>query len=245
MSRRSRFRSNIVLVSAAAAAVLALGPLAGAAAGAAPDHADAVEVYEHDVSVIVGSTLRDPTTDTAPDAPLFNDSGVLLEASPGVALTWGDWSKATGASTVKSSGGASNPRTDVRLELSGLIPGGRYSIFWGTLSPDSEQPLCPGVERTLPLDATHPAQSAPDPNSFVVGPTGEMAYRGQVHVGLLDAGQVFFSVVYHAFGQSSYPFPNIGEQRTQGDSCRSSFGEDSMRWHIERAAEKRVAKRLR
>jgi len=35
--------------------------------------------------------------------------------------------------------------------------------------------------------------------------------------------------VYHAFGESSYPFPNIGEQRTQGGSCRSSFGEDSMR----------------
>jgi hypothetical protein len=54
-------------------------------------------------------------------------------------------------------------------------------------------------------------------------------FHGRVDGDLLDASQVFVTVVYHFFGQTSYPFPNRGELLTQGDSCRSSFGEDSMR----------------
>lgn len=218
-----------ILVSAATVLFLVSGPLGGSA-GAAPDGADTVEVFERDVFVITGVTLRNPTATTDPEAPLFNNAGVAFESNSGDPVTWGEWAAASATSTVHTTGGRTGRRTDVRLSLTGLIPGGHYSVFWGTLSPDSEHPGCPGVERTLPLDAFHAAADARDPNSFVVGADGTAEYRGRVDGALLDAGQVFFSVVYHLFAEvSSYPFPNLGEFLTQGDDCRSSFGDDSMR----------------
>jgi hypothetical protein len=204
--------------------------MSGPAGAAMPDTADAVVVYERDVFVIVGSTLRHPDATTDAAAPLFNTAGVRLERSTDVPLTWGEWSAATATSRATVIGGDQHPRTDVRLALTGLVPGGLYSIFWGTLGPDSEQPLCPGVERTLPLDAFGPPiAGAPDANSFVVDATGTVDYHGRTDGALLDATQAFFTVVYHPFGTTAYPFPNVGELRTQGDNCRSSFGEDAMR----------------
>lgn len=217
-----------ILLAFVTAVVLLGGPL-GNAAIAARDHADGVETFERDVFVIVGSTLRNPTADTAPDAVLYNNAGARLEASPTDPITWGEWSGASATSTAQAVGGPTHSQTDVRIQLHGLIPGGVYSIFWGTLGPDSEQPLCPNVERTLPLDAFRPDPNAPDANSFVVDASGAMGYRGRAPGALLDASQVFLSVVYHASGQAAYPFPNVGELRTQGADCRSSFGEDSMR----------------
>jgi hypothetical protein len=46
---------------------------------------------------------------------------------------------------------------------------------------------------------------------------------------LFDATQVFFSVIYHSDGVTYGELPNAGEFLTQGQSCRSSFGEDAMR----------------
>jgi hypothetical protein len=195
------------------------GPLAAGAGAAPPDQADALQIFNRDVHVVVGQTLRNPTADTAADAPLFNVAGVALD------LTWGQWSALTATSTAHRTG----KRTDVRMDFAGLVPGGLYSIFWGTLEPDSEHPGCPNVERTLPLDAFHPDASAPAPNAFVAGTDGTAEFRGRAGAALLDARQVFFSVVYHAYGETSYPFPNRGELLTQGADCRSSFGEDSMR----------------
>lgn len=206
---------------AAVVAGLALvtGPLAGPAMAAPPDAADAVQVFNRDVFEIVGSTLRNPTASSSPDAPLFTDAGISLET------TWGEWSAAAATSTVRTNG----TRTDVRLQFAGLVPGGLYSVFWGTLQPDSEQPLCPGVERTLPLDAFHAGGDAPAPNAFVAGADGAAEFRGRVDQRLMDAGQVFFSIVYQFYGETSYPFPNRGELLTQGENCRSSFGQDAMR----------------
>ena len=84
-------------------------------------------------------TLRNPTVDTPADKPLFNEAGVNM------GVTWGEWSAAFAQSAVSANGGRKHPETDVRLGLTGLIPGGHYSVFWGTLTPDSEQSLCPGV----------------------------------------------------------------------------------------------------
>lgn len=201
----------------------ALLPFAPAAHAAPADAADAVQIYDRDVFVIVGSTLRNPTADTDPSAPLFNNAGVAMER------TWGEWSAATATSRASVVGGPDRPRTDVRLSLAGLVPDGLYSVYWGTLGPDSEQPLCPGVERTLPLDGAGSTAKAPAPNAFVVDATGAVDFHGRVDGNLFDASQVFVTVVYHLFGQTSYPFPNVGEFLTHGDTCRSSFGEDSMR----------------
>ena len=220
--------SRRVLSILAAVVVVVVGPL-GNAAFAAADHADAVQDFTRDVYVIDGVTLRNPTVDTDPGQTLFTNSGIRLERAPDDPITWGEWSAATAASTVHTIGGSGGSRTDVRLQLGGLIAGGLYSVFRGTLGPDSQQPLCQGVERTLPLDGVHPAPGAPDANSFVVPASGAVDFHGRAPGALLDADQVFFSIVYHFSGQASYPFPNRGELLTQGDQCRSSFGEDSMR----------------
>jgi hypothetical protein len=186
---------------------------------AAPDHADGLQIYRQDVFVIVGSTLRHPEDTTAPDAPLFNIAGVNLN------VTWGQWKATTATSTTH----VNNKRTDVRIQLSGLIPGGVYSIFYVTLNPDSENPLCPHVERGLPLTAFKPDRQSPDASSFVADGSGKAEYRGQVDGNLLAPMQLIFEVIYHSDGGSYHPLPNHGEMLTQGSTCRSSFGEDAMR----------------
>src|SRR5207248_1499503 len=98
-----------------AASALLMLPTAG---NAAPDHADGLQIYARDVFIIEGSSLRTPDQTTAPGATLFNVDGVNLN------LTWGQWNTATATSTVHANG----KRTDVRIQLSGLIPGGVYSI---------------------------------------------------------------------------------------------------------------------
>ena len=215
-------RWNSLFAAAAMTAALALVAVASPAPAGQPDQADAVEVFERDVFVIVGTTLRNPDATTEPSAPLFNNAGSNLN------LTWGEWSAASATSAVRTSGKAKSARTDVRLSFSRLIPGGVYSVFWGTLSPDSENPLCPGVERTLALPSVDPGQ-LPDASSFVAGSDGTAAFRGGLDGNLLSAGQVFFSIVYHFDGQTWGPLPNHGEFNTQGENCRSSFGDDAMR----------------
>jgi hypothetical protein len=226
----------------AAARVTVVGALAGlfgtaplgspaAAAPSAHDEADGVEVYAGDVYEIVVSTLRHPDAETAADEPLFSDSGVRLESSPGDVVTWGEWSAASARSVATVVGPSRDPRSRFRLQLSGLVPGGLYSVFWGTLGPDSEQPLCPSVERTLPLDRVG-GKRGPAPNAFVADQAGQAAFTGQADHDLFAASQVFLSIVWHFSGETHYPFPNKGEFLTQvppGEQCRSSFGQDAMR----------------
>jgi hypothetical protein len=220
MTKTNRWTS--LLAAGAVTAALAFAAVAPPASAAAPDQADAVEAFERDVFVIVGSTLRNPDATTDPSAPLFNNAGVNL------GITWGAWTAASATSEVRTSGKAKSARTDVRLRFSGLVPGGVYSVFWGTLSPDSENPLCPGVERTLALPSVDSGQE-PDASSFVAGSDGTAAFRGGLSGNLLTASQVFFSIVYHYDGQTWGALPNHGEFLTQGPDCRSSFGDDAMR----------------
>jgi hypothetical protein len=186
---------------------------------AAPDHADGLQIYTNDVFVIVGSTLRHPDDTTASDAPLFNNAGVNLN------LTWGQWKAAAATSTAHANG----KRTDVRVQLSGLVPNGVYSIFYVTIGPDSENPLCPHVERALPLTAFKPDRQSPDASSFVADGSGKAEYRGQVDGDLFASTQLIVEVIYHSDGRTYHPLPNRGESLTQGSNCRSSYGEDAMR----------------
>jgi hypothetical protein len=207
----------MAMLFAAVAAVSFATP----ASAAGPDTADLVEAYERDVFEIVGSTLRNPTAATDPSAPLFNVAGVNLNR------TWGQWSAATASSVVRTMGGRT-ARTDVRLGFTGLAPNGVYSVFWGTLQPDSENPLCPGVERTLALPSAE-ANQLPDASSFIAAADGTAAFHGKLDGTLLSAGQVYFSVIYHNDGRTYGALPNAGEFQTQGGTCRSSFGDDAMR----------------
>ena len=91
--------------------------------------------------------------------------------------------------------------------------------------------MCPGVERTLPLDA-HGGRARPAPNAFRADAEGRATYVGEVDQDLFAAAQVYFSVVWDFSGETSYPFPNRLELITQvppAEQCRSSFGEDTMR----------------
>lgn len=218
---RWSYRRTFALASVALLAVGFAAPVQ-AAKVERQDGSDASVIYSQDVSVIVGSSLREPDATTEPEAPLFGDSGISL------GLTWGQWQTASGTAAARVQG----KRTAVDVALSGLVPGGVYSVFWGTLEPDSEHPLCrPGVERTLPLTSVHPDKQVPDPSSFVAGSDGTATYRGEAPGNILAAGQTFFTIIYHSDGMAYHPFPNIGEQLTAGGEfgCRSSFGLDAMR----------------
>lgn len=220
MTKTTRWTS---LLAVAMTATLSFAAAAAPPASAAsPDQADAVQAYERDVFVIVGSTLRNPDATTDPSAPLFNNAGVNLN------VTWGQWTAASATSAVRTSGKGKSARTDVRLSFTRLIPGGVYSVFWGTLLPDSENPLCPGVERTLALPSADAGQ-LPDSSSFIAGSDGSAAFHGGLNGNLLSATQVYFSIVYHSDGQTWGSLPNHGEFNTQGPNCRSSFGDDAMR----------------
>ena len=113
--------------------------------------------------------------------------------------------------------------------MQGLVPNGVYSIFWLTLDPDSENALCPGIERLLPLDAFKPDARAPDPSSFFSDASGAAAFHGRVGGDLLAAASLYLVVIYHHDGSTYYPLPNRGEFLTQGPGCRSSFGVDALR----------------
>jgi hypothetical protein len=193
------------------------------AEAASPDTQDGLEIFTRDIFVIVGSTLRNPDATTVPTAPLFNVAGVALN------LTWGQWQQASATATAHVTGGENNSRSDVRIRLSGLVPGGVYSVFYINLNPDSENALCPNVERSLPLTAFHPDRQSPDASSFVADANGEAVYRGQVDGDLLNPMQLIFSIIYHFDGRTYGSLPNRGEFLTQGATCRSSFGEDAMR----------------
>jgi len=217
---------RVVLALAASLVTLASPVLQPALA--APQVSGQAEVSQQisaqDVYVVVGSTLRHPTDTTSGKAPLFNEAGVNL------GLTWKQWQavKATTSAEVKGTGKA-NERTVITIHLKSLIPGGVYSIFYGTITPDSENPLCPHVERTLPLIATNPPANAPDASSFIAGADGKANFKAKVPGNLLSAMQVFYSVVYHWDGQTYGSLPNKGESLTQGSGCHSSFGQDAMR----------------
>jgi hypothetical protein len=179
----------------------------GAGGSTKVDREDAVEPFNQDVFVLVNGYLRNPTLETSNDAQLFNAAGTPLE------ITWGQWKGASATSearVVKKSGGS---HTNVEVELSGLVPGGVYSLFYATFEPDSRRPLCPGQERTLPLVSRDRDQS-PDPSSFVADTNGEAVFRGRVKGRLLRATQVLYTVIYHFDGLTYHPLPNRGEHVT-------------------------------
>jgi len=212
---------KLKFVRGLAALAIAGGAAVGTAVPAhasAKDAADGVETFERDVYVIVGSTLRNPESTTDPDAPLFNVAGVNL------GITWGQWQNVSVTSLMAVHG----PHTDGTLTFAGLVPGGVYSLFYGTISPDSENPLCPGVERTLPLTSKHAGQ-LPDEASFVAAADGTATFTSRIEDNPFAAVQVFVALVFHSDGQTYGSLPNHGEFNTQGSNCRSSFGEDAMR----------------
>ncbi len=220
-----RLLARVALAILAASLVLFVGYADRAEGASSPtkvDREDAIQPLATDVFVVVDGNLRNPTFETPDDAQLFNNAGTPLE------ITWGRWKGASAAAKARTRGKPAKRYTNIRVQLSGLVPGGVYSLFYGTFGPDSRHPLCPGQERTLPLTSRDERQ-APDPSSFVADANGEADFHARVDGSLLEATQVFYSVIYHFDGLTYHPLPNRGEYFTQGDDCRSSYGTDAMR----------------
>jgi hypothetical protein len=213
-------RSSLV-VAALAIAVSLVSP---APALAGVERSQLTQVYAGDVFFIDGVTLRHPTETTPDTEPLYNDAGSLLGVS------WGEWKGATASATANVIGPQATRQTLLTVQMSGLIPGGVYSLFYGTLEPDSHHPDCPGVERTLPLTSVN-SQQKPDPSSFVASQKGTGVYTAMVDGDILQALQTFITVIYHYDGVPTDPYPNLGEKLSvaSGAGCHSSFGEDAMR----------------
>jgi hypothetical protein len=204
----------------AASALLLVSPCAGAGQ---VDREASVLVFPNDVFVLVGGFLRNPDGLTPPEAELHNVDGASVGA------TWGQFEGASATATAHCIGNPAAPRTSARITLTGLIPGGIYSVFYATFGPDTDNPLCPGVERTLALTSFHPEGQLPDASSFVADENGDAEYRGEVSGCLLDADRLVYALIYHATGQTYHPLPNLGEFVTQGPECRDSYGYDAMR----------------
>jgi len=178
-----RLLARAALAILAVSLVVAVGAADRAEGGSTKaDREDAVEPFAGDVFVVAGGQFRNPTFQTSPDAQLFNVAGTQL------GVTWGRWQDASVTAKVRIGGKRATPRTDVRVRLSGLVPGGVYSLFYATFGPDSRHPLCPGAERTLPL-VSRDRDQAPDPSSFVADAGGRADFRARVDGRLLDATQ--------------------------------------------------------
>ncbi len=224
-SKKRIMKKKVTRSRRVAALAVAMMFVSATAAHAQPDDADFVEIFNRDVFVLAGASTVNPDDGTPDSATLFSTGGEDL------GITWGEWQLATATSRVNQIGGPIAPRTQVRIDLAGLVPHGVYSIFYGTLGPDTENPKCPGVERTLPVAAFGPSVGGPDAASFIADEDGATTFHGMIEGAPLEATQVFFSVIYHWDGQTYGDLPNRGEWHTytQGEDCRSSFGLDAMR----------------
>jgi hypothetical protein len=198
-----------------------IGPIPGHAAGDVRDVG--ATVFRADVFVNDGGTLVNPTATTPTNAPLYNVAGAPLN------LTWAQWQLASATAEAHTTGGINHPQTVVRVQMKGLVPGGAYSVYYATFGPDTTNPYCPGVEHALPLTAANRRGQSPDAASFVADANGLTDYKAKVDANLLGATKVIYYVIYHYDGQTYDPLPNRGESLTQGNACRSSYGDDAGR----------------
>jgi hypothetical protein len=217
-----RLAATVIATGVAGVALAAHAPAAGAT-----DRAPAVAIvpFAGDVDTLGsnGNLIAVDPRSTADSATLFNFQGSPL------GLTWGQWRSATATSLAKTIRRRGTDYTDIRLALSGLIPGGVYSLFYRTFGPDSANPLCPAVDPLIALTARHPERQSPDADSFVADSSGGARFHARVAGPLLDAQSLQIAVIYHFDGHVYGPVPDEGEA---GANCRSSLGIDAMRQFI-------------
>jgi hypothetical protein len=183
-------------------------PVAGASVQfSTPTPNVAIEAFSGDVFTIGtnGSLITVDPRLTAASVPLFN-----LEGQP-LSLTWGQFSSATAKSYALTDTEGGVTHTDFFISMSGLVPGGVYSLFYRTFAPDSNNALCPNVEPTLALTSAFPQLQKPDPDSFVASSSGKALFVGRVAGNLLAAQQLLIAVIYHYDGNTYGPVPNAAE----------------------------------
>jgi len=167
---------------------------------------------------------------TSLSAPLYNEAGDPLN------FTWGQFSSATATSYAWTDTLNGATHTDFLIRMSGLIPGGVYSLFYRTFGPDSNNAYCPDVEPTIALTSAFPRLQKPDPDSFIASSSGTALFIGRVAGNLLAATELLVNVVYHFNGQTYGPVANEAEAQgpaaSNGGLCRSSYGIDAMRQFV-------------
>jgi hypothetical protein len=173
----------------------------------------ATEVFSGDVYVQRRGSLRHPGAQTSADEQLFNASG-----DP-VGLTWGRLRSAFAKPFTHCVG---RHHTDVRLELDGLVPGGRYSLYYATFGPDSHDPQCLEEDRALALPcAPGRCPSDIDTTSVVADEKGQALFEGQVTGCLLDASRLVYLVAYEMLPKS--------HPAKMAAGCRRGFGTRAVR----------------
>jgi hypothetical protein len=222
---RRRSRRVVATLLATGLVGIAFAVQAGAAGASNSTPASAVIPFTGDIYTLGanGNLIPVDISSTPPSALLFSLDGATLNQS------WGQWSSATATSLVKTITRPGATYTDFKITLSGLIPGGVYSLFYRTISPDSANPVCGAVgdhEPLVALTARFPHRQAPDPDSFVAARSGGASFHARVAGRLLDAQLVLIDVIYHFDGNVHGPVPTAGEAN---NNCRSSFGIDTMR----------------
>jgi hypothetical protein len=106
--------------------------------------------------------------------------------------------------------------------LSGLIPGGVYSVFYRTFGPDSITRSAPNEERSRVLPEVCNGSDCPAgaESEVVASGRGTAHYRGRVEgLCLLDAETVLFDVIYHLNGLTYGELPNALAFQTQLEPC--------------------------
>ncbi len=208
------------------AGLVAVPRVAGASSSAARwTRQIAIEPFAGDVFTVGenGSLITVDPRSTSPSAPLFQLEGNSL------GLTWGQWESATASSLARTVTTRGINYTDFRITMAGLIPGGVYSLFYRTITPDSANPVCGAtVEPLVALTARRPRLRQPDSSSLRADGSGAAFFHARVAGRLLDATSLQVWVIYHLDGKVYGPVPNEGES----SDCRSSFGIDAMRQFI-------------
>lgn len=199
----------------------------GRAVADAPDRENDVDAVRLDVYVLVGGTMLHnpvgfctaepcPPGETSPNESLFTLSGSPL------GLTWGQFQAVDASSRVSC---RNDGTTVVRVQLTGLIPNGVYSIFYRTFGPDSANPFCPNEERrrVVPNACHGPECEGLPPDSKVeADENGEASFVGRVDGCLLDATTALLDVIYHSNGVTYGELPNQLESQTQLTPCEAS-----------------------
>jgi hypothetical protein len=234
-SRRSRrVIAAVIAVGAVGMALAVQAPVARASTiFTTPTPDVGIVPFDGDVYTVSsnGTLIAVDASSTAPSAPLYNLAGDSLN------ITWGQFSSAT-ATSYAWTDTLNGTHTDLLIRMSGLIPGGVYSLFYRTFNPDSNNAYCPDVEPTIALTAAFPRLQKPDPDSFTASSSGTALFLGRVAGNLLLAApmQLLINVIYHFNGQTYGPVANEfeaqGPDPSNGGLCHSSYGIDAMRQFI-------------
>lgn len=223
-----RVLATLIATSLAGVVLVVLVPVAGASTSTATATSVGIIPFPGDVYVLnfEGALIPVDPSSTPTSAPLFNLAGNSMN------VTWGQFSSGTATSDAESvADNGSDYYTAFQIALSGLIPGGVYSLFYRTFNPDSNNSVCPNVEPTVALTSSSPQTQEPDPDSFVASGSGGEVFDARVPGDLLGAQQLLVSVIYHLDGHTYGPVPNQAESEgpQANGECRSSYGIDAMR----------------